>query len=291
MNKYVKKIALLLPPVKKRYQHIIDLNKFIEDLKNHNEALAKELLETQFLNKFLIEQLYNIVDEKKLCPLCNKEFWTYLPFGEIPRKNARCPYCGSLERYRAWYLFFNNHTNIFCNPVNEVKILHFAAEGFIYEKLSVLTNVDYYPVDIDPLGGGGVEGIRDVIDIQKIKYPDNMFDIIICNHVLEHVQDDIIAIKELYRVLKKSGIAYINSPVFDSLEFTLEKPEYNTPELRLQYYGQHDHLRKYGMDYISRLESAGFSVKVILPNEIFNDSELSRYGLLKDEKIYQCTIN
>ena len=133
--------------------------------------------------------------------------------------------------------------------------------------------------------------IRDVIDIQKIKYPDGMFDIVFCNHVLEHVPDDIAAMKELRRVLKKNGIAYINSPVFDTLDITLEKPEYNTPELRLQYYGQHDHLRKYGKDYLSRLENAGFAVAVILINDKFTDAELSRYGLLKDEKIYQCTIN
>ena len=92
------------------------------------------------------------------------------------------------------------------------------------------------------------------VDITDITYEDNYFDVIICNHVLEHITDDRKAIKELYRVLNSSGIAILNVPIKKSLNMTMEKAEYNTPELREKYYGQADHVRFYGNDYIQRLE-------------------------------------
>ena len=287
MNKCIKKAALMIPLVKKYYQYIIDLRTQVDALYIQNKTIKSEIeFKLLTLESIVDNVLDSVTVDKKFCPICNNEFQTFLPFGEHLRKNARCPCCHSLERYRAWWFFYTNHTDLFNNDkVSVIKVLHFAPEKFLYDKFSSLSHIDYWPVDIDQ----SVYGIRDVIDIQNIRYQDETFDIIICNHVLEHIPDDHRATKELLRVLKKDGIAYITCPLYYSPETTLEISEYNTPELRLKYYGQHDHLRKYGKDFSLRLERDGFIVKTICPNKDFTDYELSRYGIRKEEKIFQCT--
>ena len=302
MKKFIKKIALLFPPVKRLKRRIGDmrsqiesLNKEICEMRSEIESLYgknKELrsLIENYKNGYegLKRQLDSAIDNgnKKVCPICSSEFLVYLPGPFGKRKNASCPYCGSLERHRALYLFFERNTNLFNrNELSTtIKILHFAPEPCLYNKIKNIPNKDYFPVDIDP----SAQGIRDVIDIQNIKYEDCTFDIIICNHVMEHIPDDRSAMRELKRVLKSGGVAYINTPVDYTLDWTLESPEYNTPELRTKYYGQFDHVRLYGKDYVTRLQDAGFDVCVIEPNKDLNEEEIQRYGLLKDEIIYKC---
>jgi len=228
----------------------------------------------------MLDDIYDaVVTSKKYCPLCRNEFRSWLPSIDLRKRTSRCPVCSSFQRHRTLWLFFMKQ-KFFGN----IKVLHFAPENGFYDRFLNVPNIDYYPVDIDP----SFNGIRDVIDIQNIKYQDNMFDIIICNHVLEHVPNDYQAIRELHRVLKKDGIAYITSPVYDQLDETLEVAEYDTPELRLKYYGQHDHVRKYGKDFRQRLEQGGFVVKILKPNKNFTELELSRYGITKEGSIYQC---
>jgi len=251
---------------------------------NEQEKLYKGLMIQLMTCESMLENIYASMNiEPKICPACQNRFPVYLPFGENLRKNARCPHCRSLERHRTLWLYFKNHTDLFSSTKN-IKLLHFAPEDVFLKKFATLNNIDYYPVDFNPR----LRGIRDAVDVQHIKYDDEMFDIVICNHVLEHVEDDHQAIRELRRVLKKDGVAYIDSPVF-KIKTTLEDPEYNTPELRFKHYGQHDHLRRYGMDYVQRLENGGFLVNVIEPNKNFKKEELLRYGIKKGEKIYLCT--
>ncbi|MCL2204071.1 MAG: class I SAM-dependent methyltransferase [Defluviitaleaceae bacterium] len=248
----------------------------------YNE-IHKRLLICESLIDGIIESItYN----HRHCPACKNEFKFYLPFGVKLRKEAQCPYCKSLERHRALWLYFEKNL-LFPQSSDDKKItlLHFAPESVFYNALHNHPNVDYYPVDYNP----NFKGIRDVIDIQQIKYPNDMFDIIISNNVLEHVPDDHKAVQELYRVLKYDGVAFINCPTNNFFEKTLEAPEYNTPELRRKHYGQSDHLRKYGKDYTQRLINAGFIVNVKMPNDVYSDSELMKYGLLRNETIYECT--
>ena len=106
-----------------------------------------------------------------------------------------------------------------------------------------------------------------------------------CTHVLEHIPDDRKAMTELYRVLKpKTGIAFLNVPIFN-IPATFEDSAINTPELRLKYYGQADHVRAYGFDYPQRLREAGFAVRLFTLND---EKLLKRYGLNSDEKIFLC---
>lgn len=167
-------------------------------------------------------------------------------------------------------------------------MLHFAPEKVIYDKFSSLSNVDYYPVDINPSAKhlAGLK-IRDAVDIQHIQYPDGMFDAVICSHILEHIPDDLKAMRELRRVLKKGSFAYIMCPI-GNFDTTRENPEHNTPELRKEHYGQSDHVRHYGRDFSQRLTDSGFSVEIIEPNKVLANQELHWYGLSRSEIIFKC---
>lgn len=218
---------------------------------------------------------------EKICPICNNRLKIFLPSGEKMRFNVLCPYCSSRERHRAYWLYWEK-TNLFNGT--RMKLLHFAPERAFFDKISNMKFVDYYPVDINPK----VYGVKEKVDITNILYDDNMFDVIICNHVLEHIPDEQKALSELIRVLKKGGKAFLNVPVFEQYKTTLEKEEYNTPELRFKYYGQSDHVRAYGLDYEEHLRRAGFETEKVLISKDFSERELERYGLRNNECIHEC---
>ena len=217
-------------------------------------------------------------DDKCECPICKSKFPIFLPVGVRVRANAQCPVCGSLERHRALWMFCEER-QIFCTGG---RLLHFAPEPIFHRKFSSMKNIDYWPVDINE----NMPGIRKAVDITDIPFEDNSIDMIVCNHVLEHIMDEKKALSELHRVLKPEGFAFLNVPILR--EKTLEKPEYNTPELRFKYYGQHDHVRAYGKDYPVRLRSSGFNVEDIEFGRGFERNVLRKYGLVEDEKIYLC---
>jgi len=294
MNKIIKKLVLKVPPIRKYHQYVNDLRKENEELKKQlNMELQKfHHSNTWHLQKQLLtyESILDDIDDsgnakKRCCPLCKNEFRVFLPAGACDlRKNAECPKCGSFERHRMFGLYLEKCTDL-CNNLKHIKLLHIAPEPIFLNRFKTLSNIDYYPVDFD----ASREGIRDVVDIQNIHYENEMFDAIICFHVLEHIPDDNAAMKELFRCLKKDGTAYIDVPIYKSLDITLENPEYNTPELRMKYYGQHDHVRKYGNDFKKKLENACFIVNKIEPNNNYSEIELDRFGLSKSGKIFLCT--
>ena len=222
--------------------------------------------------------------DKKHCCVCEKDSVSFLPYGGNIRKNAQCPNCKSLERHRALFPYLKRLSHM--SKLHPIKLLHFAPEPMFHSYFSNHSNVDYYPVDFNP----SFKGIRKVVDIQHIPYDDDTFDVILCSHVLEHVPDDAKAIKEMHRVLKPDGFAYINVPLSLSLKETREDPAHNTPELRRKHYGRYDHLRQYGNDYPERLAAGGFSVEKLSPNKNLTNRELLRYGLLKNELIFRCKI-
>lgn len=246
-----------------------------------NKDIMREIMIVETMLRDVYDATINEEGRKK-CPICNNILRLYLPFGVKLRKNAKCPVCGSLERQRTLWLYIQEHKDIL--EGQSIKILHFAPERPIYNKLSMMEDVDYYPVDINP----DLYGIRDVVDITNIQYEDNFFDLIICYHVLEHIPDDVKAMSELFRVLKPSGKAIINVPFDKTREVTLEDEKYSTPELREKYYGQFDHVRLYGKDYVKRLEKAGFYVETVYPNVNRSAHELKTYGISANETIDVC---
>ncbi len=224
------------------------------------------------------------------CPFCGGHFRILLPGGlDLPvlkdnmvvgggyRPNAICPRCSSWDRDRLIYLYLNNNGDI-CHP--NVKLLHIAPEKLLQNYLKTYPNIDYLSADLNS------PRAMVKMDITNIKYGDNQFDIIICNHVLEHVPDDRQAMSELYRVLKPGGWAILQVPISLSLKDTLEGSNVITPEEREKTLGQSDHLRLYARDYKDRLESAGFSTEVYSFVKEFGEAAARKYGLSKDENIY-----
>lgn len=259
------------------------LNKKIDELNRTNKILNNKL---DFLNEILCNINYNLDDSNNFCPTCGN-FSTFIPFSI--RKNALCPHCGSLERSRFVYLTFKEKYSELFNKEN-AKFLHFAPESNLYSIFSKKENLDYFPVDIDPeiYISRGIS-IRHKVNMENIPFGDNEFDIIYSSHVLEHVPNDRLAMSELYRVLKEDGICFIMVPLSGNPK-TLENEAYNTPELRLKYYGQDDHLRFYGDDFKDRLESVGFNVETIEVTKEYTSPIFKKVlGLFDGEILFVCT--
>lgn len=226
------------------------------------------------------------------CPCCGWEGKEFYPFGVKLRKNARCPNCGSLERHRLYYLYLATVV-----PKNrQLNVLHFAPERILTSLFRSYNNVEYLSVDIDSKKAMAKE------DITGLSFEDNSFDIIFCSHVLEHIEDDRKAIRELNRVLRPDGFAILQVPIKDEfngrkIEKTFEDFTITEPRERERLFGQSDHVRIYGRDYKDRLESAGFKVKIDRFINSFGDEDIRKFGLIPNEEpcsetegwVYFCT--
>lgn len=229
-------------------------------------------------------QHYTLKGDNTYCPLCEKHFITFLPYGVRKRANAQCPNCQSLERHRLIWLFMKEK-GILGKPM---RMLHVSPEIVFFEKFSRSKLTDYVPIDKFDPGYRYPKGTQNA-DITQLPYPDQSFDFILCIHVLEHVPDDALAMRELYRVLKPDGCAIIQVPLDKNLPVTQEDLSITDPAIRQQLYGQPDHVRQYGMDYATRLSKAGFKVDVNKFDEKFTSEEKFKLGLPVDEDIYFCT--
>lgn len=216
------------------------------------------------------------------CPICEKSFITFLPFGLQLRANALCPNCASLERTRLMWMYLMEQKDFF----SQKRIaLHVAPEAKLFEKFSSMPNLEYHPADKFEEGYDYPKGTEDM-DITSIQYPDDSFHLIICSHVLEHVPEDAKAMKEMCRVLKPGGFGIIQVPLDEKLEATLEDPNISSREDREKHYGHWDHVRQYGRDYKERLEAAGFNVDVVAYSDQFSASDKVKYGLPQKEDLY-----
>lgn len=220
--------------------------------------------------------------KKVWCPCCSHSFKKFMPFGLVMRWNAKCPNCGSLERHRLQILFLTNRTNLLSETT---RLLHFAPEHYFFQFFSDLSNIHYFPVDLQP--EKYQEGTR-FVDITSIHYPRDHFDAIICNHVLEHVPDDAKAMLELCRVLKPGGWAIIQVPLDKTRDTTYEDFSIIDPDKREKAFGQSDHVRVYGQDYKNRLEMAGFIVTVDEFAQSITAENIQKYGIMEEEDIYFC---
>lgn len=215
------------------------------------------------------------------CPICTSEFKLFAPYDH--RSNVRCLSCESLERHRLLWMYLNEKTNIF---YDNVKLLHFAPEKVFYNIFSTKENIEYFPCDLFPEQynyNGDISVLE--VDITKIPFEDNFFDIILCSHVLEHIPDDNKAMVELYRVMKKGAWGIFQVPVDYSRKNTYEDPTITTPKGREKAFGLSDHLRVYGCDYKARLSNVGFNV---VEDDYVNTISLQdkvKYGLNPSELI------
>ncbi|WP_405383653.1 class I SAM-dependent methyltransferase [Maribacter sp. LLG6340-A2] len=210
-------------------------------------------------------------------PIDGKKFRSFLPYGyENPRENVLSPSTLSLERHRLLWLFLKNDTDFFSAPLH---VLHFAPEQAFYKRFKNLKNLNYVTTDLN-------SPLADVkADICNLPFNENTFDVILCNHVLEHIPDDTKAMKELYRILKPGGWAILQVPQELNREHTFEDHTIVDKVERAKIFGQYDHVRIYGKDYFNKLRSVGFTVKEIDYTSKLSPDTIDRYRLAKGEII------
>lgn len=233
-----------------------------------------------FIKPFLIVFLKG---NKFTDPIDNKSFRTFLPYGYAnQRANVLSPSTFSLERHRLLWLYLQNETNFFKAPL---KVLHFAPEQAFYKKFKNQSNLDYTTTDLN-------SPLADVkADICNLPFQSNMYDVILCNHVLEHIPNDTLAMQELFRVLKPGGFAILQIPQDLNREHTFEDNTITNKKERTKIFGQYDHVRIYGRDYFNKLRSIGFTVEEIDYTKKFTKQEIEKYSLAKNEIIPVCYKN
>lgn len=222
------------------------------------------------------------------CVVCNSSAPQFLPFGDPKRQNARCIKCGSLERHRLIWSYLKDKTNLLTEG-KSLTVLHFAPEKFFFNKFSCMSTIEYVPCDLFPeLFKFDRTSKMVKVDVTSIPFPDDHFDAILCNHVLEHIPDDRLAMRELFRVMKKGGWGIFQVPIDYALEKTFEDFTITSPEARKAAFGQDDHVRWYGRDYKERLESVGFVVDENNYVQQFSPEDIFKYGFRNNELLYHC---
>jgi ubiquinone/menaquinone biosynthesis C-methylase UbiE len=159
-------------------------------------------------------------------------------------------------------------------------VLHVAPENYLRDAIARLAPQEYVRGDLFPASDD-----LQKINVTAIAYPDEHFDLVICNHVLEHVPDDRRAMMELHRVLKKGRHAVLQTPFSAFLSSSFQDPNINTDELRKKFYGQEDHVRLYGQDLFTRLDGAGFEVMPQKHQVVLEDLDGKFYGVNTKEDL------
>jgi SAM-dependent methyltransferase len=205
----------------------------------------------------------------RTCPICGYT-GMFISVGHPPRWDARCPQCGSRERHRLMDLWIHEGGG---DRLADKRILHFAPEKTLMRQMR--NNPLYETADLQQ------SGVTHQVDITQTKLPDATYDIVIANHVLEHIDDDRQAMREILRLLKPGGIAVLSVPLNASRQETYENAAVTDAAHRFAHFSADDHVRYYGLDFASRLETAGFRTSVF---RMSPDEEV-RYGLRRDEWI------
>jgi SAM-dependent methyltransferase len=235
-------------------------------------------LPVKWAGNFLIPLFY--IGKERWCPVCEKASSKFRASGSELREDAVCVHCGALERHRFVWLYFSKITNLFDNSAK--KMLHVAPEKHFESRLRKLLGQDYITADLFN------KQAMVKMDIMDIKFPDGYFDVIYCSHVMEHIPDDKKAMREFYRVLKPGGWTIILVPI--NADKTFEDPSIVDPDERLRVFGQEDHVRIYGPDFLDRLRNSGFRVKVTVASDLFEKNDIVRMGLTPASgEIYYCT--
>ncbi len=208
-------------------------------------------------------------------PIDGKSFRKFLPYGyENQRENVLSPSTLSLERHRLLWLYLKNETDFF---TSDKKMLHFAPEQCFLKRFKAMDNLDYTTTDLE-------SPIADVkADICNLPFENDTYDIIFCNHVLEHIPNDTKAMQELYRILKKGGMAILQIPQDLSRLTTFEDDSITDKKERAKIFGQYDHVRIYGRDYFDKLRSIGFTVDEVDYTANLSEEEIEKYCLQKGE--------
>jgi hypothetical protein len=199
-----------------------------------------------------------------------------------PSKETICPFCYSQPRHRMVWSFFSRRTNLFDG--RSKKMLHVGPEIQFEKALTSVVGAGYITADLL------YPKAKVRMDITKIPFPRDFFDVVLCSHVLEHVPDDRKAMGELARVLKPDGWAVIMVPYFPERGPTFEDFTVTDPAERLKLFGQEDHVRIYGNDFVERLKESGFEVRVLHSLDFMTPDEITRSGISGfSDHVFLCT--
>jgi SAM-dependent methyltransferase len=195
--------------------------------------------------------------------------------------NFGCPYCNSTDRERHLFMFFDKLS--LWDKIGQQEILHFAPETNLRKKIEQHAPLKYVKADLFS---------QDVaiqkIDATAISCEEASFDLVICNHVLEHIPDYMSALKEFFRVLKPGGMAILQTPYSKLLINSFEDEGINTDELRLIFHGQEDHVRVFGeKTFFKSLNDAGFIVNRIKHAEFLKEVNSHYFGVSEEEDLIQ----
>jgi SAM-dependent methyltransferase len=252
--------------VKKIYKYL--LNKLPRPL----------LIRLSYIFKFFAPVLYR--GNKVECPVCERSFSKFLSYGSnvAHRENVLCPYDLTLERHRLMWLYLKRKTDFF--SATNLKVLHIAPEQCFLPHFKKQKNLNYTTADL-------VSPIADLhFDLHDIPLEDHQYDVVFCNHVMEHVDDPIRCMSELNRVMKPGGWAIMQVPQDMNREKTYEDKSITSPEEREKHFWQKDHVRLFGKDYPNYLEKSGFKVDEFDLNTEFDTTEASKFRLMQKEILY-----
>jgi len=213
-------------------------------------------------------------------PIDGKSFRKFLPYGYVnQRPNVLSPSTLSLERHRLFWLYLKTKTDFF---TAQHKVLHIAPEQCFLAIFKKQKNLTYTTADL-------YSPIADIkADICDLPFADASFDVIFCNHVLEHIVDDTKAMQELYRVLKPGGMGIFQIPQDLTKAITYEDFSITSPKEREIHFGQYDHVRIYGYDYFNKLRKIGFTVKEIDFSKKLQKETIDKFRLSKGEILPVC---
>jgi len=214
------------------------------------------------------------------CPVCERSFSKFLSYGSdiAHRENVLCPYDLTLERHRLMWLYLRDHSNFF--TAESINVLHIAPEQCFHGKFKAQKNLSYVTGDL-------ISPLADLhFDLHSIPLEENSFDVIFCNHVLEHVDDALQCMRELYRVMKPGGWGIMQVPQDFTRDTTYEDASITSPEDREKHFWQKDHVRLFGNDYPLWLEKAGFTVEKFDKESKYDAKMIERFRLQKQEILY-----
>jgi SAM-dependent methyltransferase len=211
------------------------------------------------------------------CPICGHRFDRFKD--DWNRPNALCWRCGSAERHRMQWLVLNGPRGLLDGPRS---LLHFAPEWALQHKLKRLGHLRYVTGDLNP------EGVDLRLDITALDLPDASFDAVLCSHVLEHVDDDGAAMRELARITARDGWCLVMVPLDLGRDTTYEDPAITAPAERERAFLQYDHVRLYAPDIGDRLTQAGFDVERIQPERELGAETVRRCRINESDEIWLC---
>ncbi len=208
-------------------------------------------------------------------PINGKSYRKFLPYGYVNiRENVLSPGTLSLERHRLLWLYLQQQTAFFNKPL---KVLHVAPEQAFYKRFKKQANLYYITTDLH-------SPLADVkADITDLPFQDNEFDVILCNHVLEHIPDDTKAMQELFRIMKPAGWGVFQVPLDVNRNQTFQDDSITDPKKRTEIFGQYDHVRVYGRDYFDKLAAVGFKVEKVDLTKDMPAKLIEKYRLEKGE--------